>query len=84
MLLARHRRSLVSKRACRAEQAIGDRSKVATFDRLKERVMHSEAVSQAETELLADDVGDKLAKLEREDEIDRMLAEMKTRRGIAN
>ena len=84
MLLARHRRSLVSKRANRAEQAIGDRSKVATFDRLKERVMHSEAVSQAETELLVDDVGDRLAKLEREDEIDRMLAEMKTRRGMAN
>jgi len=46
--------------------------------------MHSEAVSQAETELLVDDVGDRLAKLEREDEIDRMLAEMKTRRGMAN
>jgi phage shock protein A len=84
MLLARHRRSLVSKRANQAEQSIGDRSKVATFDRLRERVMHSEAASQAETELLADDLGDKLAKLEREDEIDRMLAEMKTRRGLTN
>jgi len=62
----------------------GDRSKAATFERLKERVMHSEAVSHAETELLMDDVGDKLAKLEQEDEIDRMLAEMKTRRGVAN
>jgi phage shock protein A len=84
MLLARHRRSLVSKRASRAEQSIGDRSKAATFERLKERVMHSEATSQAETELLADDLGDKLATLEREDEIDRMLAEIKTRRGLAN
>jgi hypothetical protein len=46
--------------------------------------MHSEAVSHAETELLMDDVGDRLAKLEQEDEIDRMLAEMKTRRGVAN
>jgi phage shock protein A len=84
MLLARHRRSLVASRANRAEQSIGDRSKVATFERLKERVMHSETVSQAETELLADEVGDKLVKLEREDEIERMLAEMKTRRGVAN
>ena len=84
MLLARHRRSLVASRANRAEQSIGDRSKAATFERLKERVMHSEAVSQAETELLADDAGDKLVKLEREDEIERMLAEMKTRRGVAN
>ena len=84
MLLARHRRSLVTSRANHAEQSIGDRSKAATFERLKERVMHSEAVSHAETELLMDDVGDKLAKLEQEDEIDRMLAEMKTRRGVAN
>jgi phage shock protein A len=84
MLLARHRRSLVTSRANRAEQSIGDRSKAATFEHLKERVMHSEAVSHAETELLTDDVGDRLAKLEQEDEIDRMLAEMKTRRGVAN
>ena len=84
MLLARHRRSLVTSRANRAEQSIGDRSKAATFEHLKERVMHSEAVSHAETELLMDDVGDRLAKLEQEDEIDRMLAEMKTRRGVAN
>jgi phage shock protein A len=84
MLLARHRRSLVTSRANRAEQFIGDSSKAATFERLKERVMHSEAVSHAETELLMDDVGDRLAKLEQEDEIDRMLAEMKTRRGVAN
>lgn len=84
MLLARHRRSRVTMRANRAEQSIGDRSKVATFERLKDRVMHSEAVSQAESELLGDDFGDRLAKLEREDEIDRMLAEVKTRRGIAS
>jgi phage shock protein A len=84
MLIARHRRSLVTARANRAEQSIGDRSKTATFERLKERVMHSEAATQAETELLADDLGERLAKLERDDEIDRMLAEMKTRRGVAN
>jgi phage shock protein A len=84
MLLARHRRSLVTSRANRAEQSIGDRSKAATFERLKERVMHSEAASQAESELLTDDVGDRLAKLEQEEEIDRMLGEMKTRRGVTN
>jgi phage shock protein A len=84
MLIARHRRSFVASRANRAEQAIGDRSKIATFDRLKDKVLLSEAVSQAETEMLAEDLGDKLAKMEREDEIDRMLAEMKTRRGLAN
>lgn len=84
MLLARHRRSLVTNRANRAQQSIGDRSKVATFERLKDKVMLTEAASQAETELLSDDAGDKLAQLEREDEIERMLAELKTRRSVAN
>jgi phage shock protein A len=84
MLIARHRRSLVASRANRAEQSIGDRSKIATFDRLNEKVMHSEAASQAEAELLADDLGDQLIKMEREDEIDRMLAEIKSRKGLAN
>lgn len=84
MLLARHRRSLVASRANQAQQAIGDRSKVATFDRMKEKVLHAEAVSQAETELLSDDVTDKLVRLEREDEIEKMLTEMKARRGLAN
>ena len=83
MLLARHRRSIVTQRANRAQQAIGDRSKTATFERLKDRVMHSEAASHAETELLSDDVGEKLAKLEREDDIERMLAELKSRRSVS-
>ena len=84
MLIARHRRSLVTNRANRAHQSIGDRSKAATFDRLKERVMLSEAASQAETELLFDDLCDQLARLDREDEIEKMLAELKSRRGAAN
>ncbi len=84
MLLARHRRSLVANRANRAHQNIGDRSKAATFDRLKERVMVSEAASQAETELLSDDLGDQLARLDREDVIEKMLAALKSRRGAAN
>lgn len=84
MLLARHRRSLVTNRANRAQQSIGDRSKVATFERLKEKVMQTEAASQAETDLLTDDVGDQLARLDREDEIERMLAELKSRRSVAN
>jgi phage shock protein A len=84
MLIARHRRSLVTSRANRAQHSIGDRSKSATFERLKERVMLSEAASQAETEFLSDEVGDQLARLDREDEIEKMLAEIKSRRSGAN
>jgi hypothetical protein len=44
--------------------------------------MHSEAASHAETELLSDDAEEKLAKLEREDDIERMLVELKARRSV--
>ncbi len=84
LLLARHRRSLAASRANQAQLTIGDRSKVATFDRLKDKVLHGEAVSQAETEMLTDDLADRLGKLEKQDEIERMLAEIKARRGVAN
>jgi phage shock protein A len=82
--LTNQHRLPIAGRPNQTEKWIGAGSKIAAFDRLKEKVMSSEAVSQAETELLTDDVGDRLAKLEQEDEIDRMLAEMKTRRGVAN
>ena len=61
---------------------LGDDSKSATFDRLKQRVAHSEAVATAEVELLTDDVGDRLTRLDRDAEVDRLLAELKARRGL--
>ena len=82
LLLARHRRSIALGKAARAQTAMGDNSKSATFDRLKDRVHHTEAVATAEVELLTDDVGDRLTRLDRDTEVDRLLAELKTRRGL--
>ena len=84
LLIARHRRSQAASRANRAEVAMGDRSKIATFERLKDKVHHAEAVTAAERELMADDVHDQLSRLEKNDEVERLLAEIKTRRGAAN
>jgi phage shock protein A len=80
MLVAQHRRARALNKASDARIAMGDGSKVAAFDRMKRKVMHSEAVSQATSEMAADNVEDRLAALEKEDEIDKLLAEMKTRR----
>ena len=63
----------------RAQTALGDNSKSASFDRLKDRVHHTEGVATAEVELLTDDVGDRL---NRDAEVDRRLAGLKTRRGL--
>jgi phage shock protein A len=82
LLLARHRRSIALGKAARAQTALGDNSKSATFDRLKDSVHHSEAVATAEVELLTDDVGEKLTRLDRDAEVDRLLADLKNRRRL--
>jgi phage shock protein A len=43
---------------------------------------HTEAVATAEVELLTDDVGEKLNRLDRDAEVDRLLADLKARRGL--
>lgn len=81
LLMARHRRSRALGRASEAQIAMGDQSKVATFDRLGTKVLRAEAVSQAKAEMVNGDADERLAALEREDRIDRLLADLKARRG---
>jgi phage shock protein A len=80
MLIAQHRRTRALGKATTAGAAIGDGSNSAAFDRMKNKVQHSEAAAQASAELLADDVDDRFAALEKERELDRLLAELKARR----
>src|SRR5881628_1579446 len=47
MLIAQHRRSRALAKASDAQMVIGDKSKLATFDRMKSKVRHAEAVSRA-------------------------------------
>ena len=82
LLLARHRRSVALGKAVRAQTAMGDNSKSITFDRLKDRVHHSESVATAEVELVADDAGERLTRMDRDVEIDRLLADLKDRRRL--
>jgi phage shock protein A len=82
LLIARHRRSVALGKAAHAQTILGDNSKSATFERLKDRVHHSESVATAEVELLTDDVGEKLNRLDRDAEVDRLLADLKARRSL--
>lgn len=82
LLLARHRRSVALGKAARAQTAIGENSKSATFDRMKDRVHLSESVATAEVELATDDAGERLNRMDRDAEIERLLADLKTRRGL--
>jgi phage shock protein A len=80
MLIAQHRRSRALAKASDAQMAIGDKSKIATFERMKSKVRHAEAVSKAKAEMVSDNVEDRLAALEKQDEIEKLLKEIKARR----
>lgn len=83
LLLARHRRARAATRARDAQMVMSDNTTLVSFDRMKQKVMHGEAVSRAKSEIVSDTLEDRFAQLEKEDEIDRMLAELKSRRGLA-
>ena len=82
LLLARHRRSVALGKAARAQTAMGDHSRSATFDRLKDRVHQSESVATAEAELVNDDSGERLGRMDRDIEVERLLTDLKTRRRL--
>ena len=80
MLIAQHRRSRALGKATSASMAIGDGSKAAAFDRMKDKVQHTESTAQVNADLLSDDVEGRFAAMEKESEIDRLLAEIKAKR----
>lgn len=53
----------------------------AVLDRMHEKVQRESALTQAQAELATETVEDRLAALEKEEEIDRLLNELKARRG---
>jgi phage shock protein A len=80
LLIAQHRRARAVGKASDAKMAAGNGTNSGTFDRMKRKVSHAEALSQAKSELAADDVEDRLAALEKEDRIEQLLAELKAKR----
>src|SRR5690349_8358687 len=79
LLIAQQRRARAVGKAQDARTAMGDNSKVAAFDRMKRKVAHNEAVSQAKTELGAEDVDDRFTAMEKADRIEALLAELKSK-----
>jgi len=81
LLIAQHRRSRAVGKAADAHMAIGDGSKAAAFDRMKRKVAYAEATSQAKSEMVIDNVEDRLSALEKQDRIEQLLGELKAKRG---
>jgi phage shock protein A len=82
MLIAQHRRSRAMNKATQAGMTMGEESHTAAFDRMKSKVRHAEAEAQAKADLVADDVEDRFAAMQTADEIDRLLADLKAKRGL--
>jgi phage shock protein A len=78
ILIAQHRRARAVERATDAGLVSREEGKrQMALDRLQNRVQLAESVSHARAALLGTSVDDRLAALERDEEIDRLLAELK-------
>ncbi len=82
LLIAQHRRSRVASKAAHANVVATDTSKSATFDRMKHQIQREEAIGQAHREISGEDVDEKFAKMEREEKIEKLLTEIKTRKSL--
>jgi len=80
VLIAQHRRARALDKASAAQLIAGGTGPAAGFDRMQRKVMHAEAVSQAKSSLVADDVDRRFEALTKDDEVTRMLDALKARR----
>ncbi len=80
LLIARHRRARAVKKASEAKMGIQAGADSNAYDRMKNKVAHEEAVSQAYAEMSSDNLEDRFAALEKEDRIEQLLSELKSRK----
>ena len=80
VLVTQHRRSRALLKAGDAELAMRGSADSAAFNRLEHRANRAEAFSQAKAELLADDTDEQLASLDRNEQVELLLAEIKARK----
>lgn len=79
LLVARHRRSRMMQRAGEARSRAAETG--AATDRVEDKVMMQEALGLASEDMAQPDAGERVARMEREAEVARMLAELKAKRG---
>jgi phage shock protein A len=81
LLIAQHRRSRVLHAVGETPPvASAEKAKDAALSPMKEGLTRSEAISQIKAELIPDDLEQKFSSLEKEDQVNRLLAEIKARR----
>jgi len=80
MLVAQHRRARAARRAADAQEApVGENR---TFERMRAKVTREEAIGQATGELLRTSLEGRLEALDREEKINSLLEDLKSRRRL--
>ena len=82
VLIVQHRRARAVRRTAKARSAGNARSHELALGRLGDKVRRAEASGRAEAEIADDDLERRLDSLAGEDEIERLLAELKSRRRV--
>jgi phage shock protein A len=82
VLIAQHRRTKAVGRAADASQRATSTDQAGAFRRMSNKVMREEAVTQATVELSGEEIERRFEKIEREQEIERMLQELKQRKSL--
>jgi phage shock protein A len=82
ILIAEHRRARAVGKAADAHQSINASGHSPAFERMEDKVHHAGAVSQAKTGMLEADGETRLEKLAKDDQVDKLLAELKARKGL--
>jgi phage shock protein A len=77
LLIAKHHRARAAGKAAEAQLNLNVNSASAAWDRMNHKVNRAEALSHARAELLGENVDDQFAALEKHDEIERLLADLK-------
>lgn len=81
ILIARLNRARAASKVSEAKVAIDERSSSETFERMKNKVDYDEALSLAKEELASKNPDAELEKMEKEDQVEALLRELKARRG---
>ena len=82
LLIAQHRRAKALGKATDARVAMGGQSHAATFDRMRDKVLRTEAIAGAKAEMASDSLNERLLALGKDDEIEMVLQQIKSRKGI--
>jgi phage shock protein A len=80
LLMAKHRRARTAGNAAEAHLGLNAGSAASAWDRMGQKVNRAEAISQAQAELLGDSVDDRFRALEKQDEIERLLVDIKAKK----